>query len=209
MSGAYTVAGLLFALEAVGVGVALNEAGDGLKLSGRGSPPADLLAEVRRLKPDLLAHLTAKEEAGSLEAVALDHFPDAGKMIEAAPLPSSPPVGREKEAPKGTHKARPLPDWATEAQKPGRCGSCARAVDASEEWGPLMVRCTCDPVAWWPLSPPLALHVGATCGAYQKEGEAGRGWRAKGNGKAWGPLSPVPWEDLPTLEDGAPGAGAA
>lgn len=195
MSGAYTVAGLLFALEAVGVGVALNEAGDGLKLSGRGSPPADLLAEVRRLKPDLLAHLkaaTAKEEAAGGEPSS---SPDVGEVFA-----------------KSGGNPSPLPDWAEVAAQAGHCGSCARASDASQEWGALMVTCGCPSNAFEGSLKPLALHVGHRCAAYRKEGEdVGKGWRSKDSGKRWGlaPPPPTSWEDLPSLEDGHGLGGAA
>ena len=52
---------LLTRLEALGVMVALNEAGDGLKLSSKHRPPADLLDELRAAKPELLAALKAAE----------------------------------------------------------------------------------------------------------------------------------------------------
>ena len=57
---------LLTRLAAVGVGLSLNEAGDGLTLSGTGQPPASLLEAVRAAKPELLALLrAAKEELSS------------------------------------------------------------------------------------------------------------------------------------------------
>jgi len=56
---------LLASLEAVGVHLSLTPTGDGLALSGQGRPPAELLDEVRRRKPELLEVLKgpAKKEA--------------------------------------------------------------------------------------------------------------------------------------------------
>ncbi|PTA68996.1 hypothetical protein C8263_04140 [Deinococcus arcticus] len=59
-----------------------------------------------------------------------------------------------------------------------------------------MVACTCDPVAWWPLPPPFALHPATRCGAYLMPGEeVGRGWRSHASLKTWGPPAPRPQPD--------------
>ena len=219
----FTPGGLLFALEAVGVHVELNAAGDGLHVTGTGRPPADLLAELKARKPEVLAHLAAgvrgpvedpaKEEMPPPAALPLS--PDvvqilpahSGEQVSPPPLEDLPDV-----SPNSGDNLPPLPDWAEIAAQPGHCGSCARSKPAAPEWGADMVTCTCDPVAWWPASPPLAIHYAARCGAYQHEGEeVGRGWRAKPGGKRWGalPLSPSHWEDLPTLDGGHVEGGAA
>lgn len=58
-----TGAALLASLHAHGVMVAINAAGDGLTLTGKGRPPAELLDEVRAAKVELLEALRpAKEE---------------------------------------------------------------------------------------------------------------------------------------------------
>lgn len=172
-----SAADLLARLEACGARLALGD-GDALTLTGK-RPPAALLEEVKARKPDVLAHLRA--QAGPVAVAPWEDRPAQG-VQSVDPLPAR-------------------PDWAAIGAQPGRCGSCARAVDAFSEWGEFMVTCSCDPVAWWPTSPPLAVHVGALCGAYLTPGEeVGRGWRAKGDGKAWGPLRPVPLEVSPPDE---------
>lgn len=202
------VRGLLSALEASGARLAVGQ-GDTLALTGK-RPPADLLSALQARKGDVLAYLTAKEET-----------PDTGPFLTSPEEEGTGPevvttldnltpgeVVAERHNLSGvsvtkTPESHALPDWAQISAQPGRCGSCARAVDAPE-WGPLMVTCTCDPVAWWPLPAPFALHVGARCGAYLHEGEeVGRGWRSRHTGKHWGPVAPVAWEDLPTLDGGA------
>lgn len=110
----------------------------------------------------------------------------AGPAGGADPAPSLPSPEDRPAGAAPTRPASPLPDWAAEAAKPGRCGSCARAVPAPD-WGPLMVACGADPVAWWPLSSPLALHVGAKCGAYLRPGEEiGAGYRSREAAQTWG-----------------------
>jgi hypothetical protein len=172
-----SAADLLARLEACGARLALGE-GDALTLTGK-RPPAALLEEVKARKPDVLAHLRA--QAVPVAVASGEDLPAQGvQSVDTLPA---------------------RPDWAAIGAQPGRCGSCARAVDASAEWGEFMVTCSCDPVAWWPTSPPLAVHVGALCGAYLTPGEeVGRGWRAKGDRKAWGPLRPVPLEVSPPDE---------
>ncbi|ACO46243.1 hypothetical protein DEDE109153_01050 [Deinococcus deserti] len=177
------VRGLLTALEACGVRLSVGQGGT-LALTGK-RPPADLLNALQAGKGDVLAYLTAKEDEGQ----------------GGASLPS--PEVLPGVSVTNTTEGRVLPDWAQISAQPGRCGSCTRAEDAPD-WGPLMVTCTCDPVAWWPLPAPFALHVGARCGAYLHAGEeVGRGWRSRHTGKRWGPAVPVAWDDLPTLEGGA------
>lgn len=192
-----SAADLLARLEACGARLALGEGG-ALALTGK-RPPAALLEEVKARKPDVLAWLHAQavpvEVPAKAEALAPTIFPSPDPL-PCAPWEDLPGKDVQTVHPLPARSAPPRPDWAALAAQPGRCGSCARAVDVSAQWGALMVGCTADPVAWWPTSPPLALHVGALCGAYQKEGEAvGRGWRAKGDAKAWGPLRPVPQGD--------------
>lgn len=105
----------------------------------------------------------------------------------------------------GATRALPArPDWAQIAAQPGHCGSCARATPAPD-WGADMVTCTCDSVAWWPLPPPHAMHVGTRCGAYLQPGaQIGSGYRARKTRPAFVQVAaPTPWEDLPALEGGA------
>lgn len=73
------------------------------------------------------------------------------------------------------------PDWDFIASLPGHCGCCALAKPAPM-WGTDMLICQCRQDAWWPLSPPLAVHRGASCGAYQRpDDQVGRGWRRQRN----------------------------
>lgn len=214
MSGqaaAVSVPGLLALLEACGAHVTAGE-GEGLALTGK-RPPAPLLEQVKARKAEVLAYLRgqvedpAKEEAGAEGGAAAGpsssspHGQAAGGEVvtkcDNLPAPHEDPEGREdlpgvSSADTGTRPARP--DWEKEAARAGRCGSCARALPAPD-WGPLMVTCGADPVAWWPLPPPFALHVGARCGAYLMPGEEiGRGYRSKEAAKTWGaglPARPV------------------
>ena len=179
------VLALLARLEAAGVRLALNDAGDGLRVYGEGRPRPEVMAEVRAQKPALLAWLRGD---GEDKDPALSSSPSPAEVAPTFARPvstseTSPAFSR----PEDRRQAPPLPDWAAEAAKPGRCGSCARAEDASSEWGRYMVRCLAPPEAWWPTSPPLALHVGAVCGAYLRPGEeVGAGYRSKEAAKTWG-----------------------
>ncbi|WP_034386001.1 hypothetical protein [Deinococcus sp. YIM 77859] len=162
MSG-QAVRALLTALEDAGVTVALSPAGDGLALSGRGRPPAELLEAVRAAKPALLEALRspAKEEAA----------PASSSPPTVAPWEDLPPVP--------TKAGPPRPDWARVAAQPGHCGSCAR-FELAPEWGALMGTCGCPPEAWPGNLAPLAIHAGHRCAAYREEGQdVGQGYRAK------------------------------
>ena len=181
---------LLTRLAAVGVGLSLNEAGDGLTLSGTGQPPAALLEAVRAAKPELLALLrAAKEEASSsfAEVVAHPHNPApdmraaevvTGRDNLSAPSSSSsspddlPPAPEERPV-----KTRPAPDWAALALEAGRCGSCERFT-LSPDWGPYMGECDAVSRAWWPDAAPLSIHMAHAC---PLEGAAG--YRARDGGK--------------------------
>lgn len=117
------------------------------------------------------------------------------------------PVSEADNPAKGHGATRTLParpDWAQIAAQPGHCGSCARATPAPD-WGADMVTCGCDPVAWWPLPPPHAIHIGARCGAYLRDGaQVGGGYRARKTRPGWVQVAaPTPWEALPTLDGGA------
>lgn len=165
-----TPAALLLALEAAGVRVTLNAAGDGLTVTGQGRPPEELLAALRAAKPDVLPILTAR--------------------ADAVPVPASPDV----LLPPWERPARPLLDWAAIAAQVGHCGSCARSTDAPD-WGTLMVTCSAPSAAFEGSMKPLALHVGHRCAAYRQDGEdVGRGYRSRAGGKRYAfPLEgPVP-----------------
>lgn len=138
------VRGLLSALEAAGVALSLNAAGDGLTLSGKGRPPADLLEAVRAAKPALLEALTAKEDASLL----LPSSPDLAPWEDLpapSPAPALPTPGRRPIPPR--------PDWAALSLEAGRCGSCAR-WEAAPDWGALMGTCGRPPGAWPGNLPP-------------------------------------------------------
>ncbi len=162
---------LLAKLEAAGVRLALNESGDGLRVYGEGRPRPEVMEEVRTLKPALLAHFQGGEEESQSPAPDLSPSPGAGESVTTCPEARRP--------------AAPLPDWEAISAQPGRCGSCARAVDVSEEWGRYMVRCSAPQGAWWPSAPPLAIHVGALCGAYLRDGEeVGTGYKSRAAAQA-------------------------
>lgn len=208
MSGqaaAVSVPGLLALLEACGAHVTAGE-GEALALTGK-RPPAPLLEQVRARKPDILAYLRgqvadpAKEEAGPEGGAAAGPSSSSphgqaagGEVVTKCDNLPAPHEGLAHFEGRPSQTATVCPDWEEEAAKPGRCGSCARALPAPD-WGPLMVTCGADPVAWWPLPPPFALHVGARCGAYLMPGEEiGRGYRSKEAAKTWGaglPARPV------------------
>lgn len=201
----FTPSDLLSALEAMGVVVEPNVTGDGLKVSGTGHPPADLLGALKVMKPAVLAYL------------ARDIFPPKeGTPDTSLPVPSDvvAEIGENPPASEGTHEVLTpprVPDWEGIAAQPGHCGSCGRSSDASQEWGALMVTCSCPAQAFEGSLKPLALHVGHRCVAYVNVGEeVGRGWRRKGSGKAWTgvPVPPSSWDDLPPLDDAVVSGGA-
>lgn len=198
---AFTPSGLLFALDAVGVQVTVNAAGDGLTVTGTGPrPPADLMAHLKAMKPDMLAFLSSVKGVHTVET------PTAKEETPPGDTPSpSPGV-----SPSSGDNLPPLPDWAQISARPGHCGSCSRASDAPD-WGRYMVTCSCPANAFEGSLKPLALHVGHRCAAYLNAGEeVGRGWRRKGTGKTWGPIpDAVTWDDLPPLEGGHVQGGAA
>ena len=68
MSGA---AELLVTLEVAGVMVTLNASEDGLKLNAATPPPAELLAQIRAAKTELLEYLAAQRQT-----VAQKTYPD-------------------------------------------------------------------------------------------------------------------------------------
>ena len=149
-----------------------------LALSGK-RPPAPLIEALKARKPEVLAYLQTPVKEDPAPVPASPHTVAAG---HGAPVEGLGGVG---VAPHHTPPWPPRPDWEQIAAQPGHCGSCAHAQDAPD-WGPLMVACGCAPVAWWPQSVPLAVHVGAVCGAYLHPGETvGRGYRAKASGPAW------------------------
>ena len=88
-----STARLLQALEAAGVLVTLNDAGDGLKLKAATPPPAALLDEVRASKPDLLAFLTTPPAPASLPSqVTADPLPaHLRTLVELARVGRLPP----------------------------------------------------------------------------------------------------------------------
>lgn len=207
------VLALLARLEADGVRLALNESGNGLRVYGEGRPRPEVMAEVKAHKPALLAHFQGAGQSGEEKDPALSSSPEvvegaarAPVQLDPAPWEDGPQVVANCDnleeaadvqtvalcppAPDSGPARRPaahLPDWQAISAQAGRCGSCSRAQDASEEWGPLMVRCLAPEVAWWPSGPPLALHVGAVCGAYLRPGEeVGAGYRSKEAAKTWG-----------------------
>lgn len=219
-------------LGRAGVHVTLNGSGDGLTVTGQGRPSPAHLEALRARKADAVAFLRAQAAKG--HTVAAGHSdPDgqaaggevvAGRhnlMASSSPdhvapwedLPGVPsdsegvPVSEADNPAKGHGATRTLParpDWAQIAAQPGHCGSCARATPAPD-WGADMVTCTCDPVAWWPLPPPHAIHIGARCGAYLRDGaQVGGGYRARKTRPGWVKVAaPTPWADLPTLDGGA------
>ncbi|GHF32271.1 hypothetical protein HNQ07_000431 [Deinococcus metalli] len=165
-----TVPNLLALLTSCGAHVTAR--GDTLALSGK-RPPAPLLDALRARKADVLAYLLNPAQG---EAVPVPPSPD----------PAPRPAGPAPEVVSPRYNLPDRPDWAQIAAQEGRCGSCALAVDAPE-WGPLMVTCSCAPDAWWPLPAPLALHVGARCGAYLTPGDdVGRGYRSHAAAQTWG-----------------------
>lgn len=193
---------LLARLGALGVVLSLNATRDGLQVKGRGKPSGEVMAEIKAQKPALLSYFLAHSEAETVGQALPSSSPfsvtetptpaDVSELGEATSLYSGDSVANchnLPEVPQDRPAVAPLPDWATEAAKEGRCGSCARAVDASAEWGRYMVRCTCPPAAWWPVSPPFACHIGAKCGAYLADGaDVGTGYRRKDSGKTWASL---------------------
>jgi hypothetical protein len=93
MSSLETVPALLSALTGAGVEMALNTTGDGLTLTGKGTPPAALLAAVQALKPALLERLSHIGDGAPLAAPA--SFPEAGCCGQCAqwtPAPAWGPV---------------------------------------------------------------------------------------------------------------------
>jgi hypothetical protein len=87
---------LLGRLDAAGVTLALDGTGN-LRLKAAAPPPADLLAEARRLKPELLALLSAEAANGNAAGPLLP-LPEIAGLVEAiagaAPL-AAPDVLRE------------------------------------------------------------------------------------------------------------------
>lgn len=74
-------AALLASLQERGVKVAINAAGDGLMLTGKKCPPAELLDEVRAAKVELLAALRpAKEEPKPTVSPVLHSLPVADPL---------------------------------------------------------------------------------------------------------------------------------
>lgn len=104
--------------------------------------------------------------------------PSAGKCNEAAKGPLLATAADVEEVRRLSPS--PLPDWEAIGAQWGHCGSCARASDASEEWGALMVTCDLPAHAFEAGLKPLALHIGHRCAAYVSEGEkVGGGYRPK------------------------------
>jgi hypothetical protein len=198
------VAELLFELEQAGVAVSLLGDTDELVLHGHGRPRPELVEKLRARKVDVLARLRGAESVHTVDDTLLEPSlqvrSEGSEEVEDAHVLRTPAQSAHSLA-----TLAPCPDWGVIGAQPGHCGSCARAVDAASEWGEFMLICGCEPVAWWPTSPPLAVHIGSQCGAYLMRGEeVGRGWRAKGDRKAWGPLRPVPLEAfLPTAVSAA------
>jgi hypothetical protein len=168
---AAAVALLLARLEAEGVRVLLNAAGDGVRLEAAGPPSAELVRLARTHRAALLEALTpAKAEAEALTPIYSNR--------SRSPDPARPAV-RSSFA--GKLEALAL--------TPGHCGLCARweALPA-----PLahLGECSAGRKAhgWHDGSPAAAveIHAAHSCAAWE-----GQGFRARASGKRYGPRPPA------------------
>ena len=166
------LARLLGQLEAEGVRVCLNAAGDGVRLEAAGPPSADLVRLARIHRAALLEALApAKKEGPAAE-------PSRHSLERGRP---SPDLGASRSAFAGQLEAL--------AQTPGHCGSCAR-------WAALappndhMGKCSAGKRAhgWLDGNPalPVELQAGHGCAAWE-----GKGFRARAGGRRYGPRPPA------------------
>jgi hypothetical protein len=158
---AAAVALLLARLEAEGVRVLLNAAGDGVRLEAAGPPSAEVVRLARTHRAALLEALTpAKAEA------------------PAQPEPARPAVR--------SSFAGQLEDLAL---TPGHCGLCARWEALPEPLAHLG-ECSAGRKAhgWHDGNPAAAveIHAAHSCAAWE-----GQGFRARSGGKRYGPHPPA------------------
>lgn len=165
---AAAVALLLARLEAEGVRVCLNAAGDGVRLEAAGPPSAEVV------------RLARTHRAALLEALA------------PAKAEAVPPAELYSEAKKGADRAA-RSSFAGQlealALTPGHCGSCAR-------WAALalpndhMGKCSAGKHAhgWLDGNPalPVELQAGHGCAAWE-----GKGFQARAGGRRYGPRPPA------------------
>lgn len=106
---------LLASLEAAGVRVMLNAAGDGLKVKANSQPPAALLAQIQAARPALLEALRVESAGGaepssvlplpSPSAAPRTHRPKQQKVTPLSPLPEA--LVQLVRAAAGNHLNRP------------------------------------------------------------------------------------------------------
>ncbi len=89
---------LLARLEAAGVAMELSPDGVGLDLQAATAPAADLLAEMRRLKPEIMALLLAERAANDARPSQRFDMSEGGKCPPSAPVaPADDPAGPDEE----------------------------------------------------------------------------------------------------------------
>ena len=144
---------LMARLEAAGVAVELSPDGAGLALQAPAAPPPDLLAEMRRLKPEIIRLLAERAANGTLLSPLFEDSED-GISAHSALAPCPDP---EREAIMGeeaavlTARVQPLSlttglllAASPLAGVPGAwpCPGCGRGIWVSPSWrGPAPIVC--------------------------------------------------------------------
>lgn len=163
---------VLAQLEAEGVSVLLNAAGDGVRLEAAGPPSAEVVRLARTHRAALLEALApAKRESPAAELSR--HSPERGRP--------SPDLSASRSAFTASLEAL--------AQTPGHCGLCAR-------WEALLAplahlgECSAGRRAhgWHDGNPAAAveIHAAHRCAAW-----GGQGFRARAGGRRYGPRPPA------------------
>ena len=164
---AAAVALLLARLEAEGVRVCLNAAGDGVRLEAAGPPSAELV------------RLARTHRAALLEALA------------PAKAEAVPPAELHSEAKKGADRAA-RSSFAGQlealALTPGHCGSCARFTPCPAQAHMGLCSAGKRALGWYDGNPslPVEIQAGHGCAAWE-----GQGFRARAGGRRYGPRPPA------------------
>ncbi|WP_407569116.1 hypothetical protein [Deinococcus altitudinis] len=159
---AATVRLVLAQLEAEGVRVLLNAAGDGVRLEAEGPPSAEVV------------RLARTHRAALLEALA--------PARREAPAPKA-------ERPPAAARSSFAGQLEVQAQTPGHCGMCARWEALTAPLAHLG-ECSAGRLAhgWHdgPSGQAVEIHAAHACTAWE-----GKGFRARVSGKRYGPRPPA------------------
>jgi len=161
-------------LEAEGVRVVLNAAGDGVRLEAAAPPSAELVRLARTHRAALLEALTAEAPAKAEDIPPADSYSELSKSPDAG-------AGRSSFAGQPDRAAQ----VAALALTPGHCGACGRWEALPE---PLAHLGTCNAgrrAHGWQDGNPAAgveIHAAHRCAAWE-----GQGFRAKASGQRRGP----------------------